>query len=223
MDLRISRRFAGALVAFSALALVACDDSSSSGGGEGTTGEGASTEAGNGEGGASEVTITSEECQDECGTKATSCGASGAEAGIACGFVCGAGLTDEQLTCLQDTDCTSLIDAFVTGAAVCGIGEEEDPGDGSGNGNGNPIGGAIADVGDACECDGPTYSCLGTETGCGFSDEPGDPVVCMVNSDESNLGFCTLACDPDDDQCPSGSSCTPIVDYILGETDYVCE
>jgi hypothetical protein len=64
------------------------------------------------------------------------------------------------------------------------------------------------DYGEGCDCGNPTIECEGTENGCRWSLNPeSDPLRCLVNDGERSTGFCTRACDPDADDCPSGWSC----------------
>lgn len=138
--------------------------------------------------------------------------------------------TEDQLTCLEGSDCAELA-LLIAGDPVCGIGGGNTTNTTNGSGpvtttttttttdspDTSTPGGML---GDSCDCGDPTIMCEGTENGCQFSFS-GDSYVCLVNSGDVSTGTCTQTCDPDDDQCAEGS-CGPEVDYLQGNTFYVC-
>lgn len=165
-------------------------------------------------------------CLSRCATVAEDCGAPADVAAGACAGICGMNPTEEELSCLEGSDCSDLT-LLIAGDPVCGIG-------GGGNTTNTTNGSGPATtttgssdtatpggmLGDPCDCGDPTGSCEGTENGCQFSFS-GDSYICLVNSADVSTGVCTQTCDPDNDECAEGS-CGPETDYLLGETFYVC-
>lgn len=131
--------------------------------------------------------------------------------------------TEEQLACLEGSDCSDLT-LLIAGDPVCGIGGGGNTTNASGpsttttdSSDSATPGGML---GDSCDCGDPTGFCEGTENGCQFSFS-GDSYICLVNSADVSTGVCTQTCDPDNDECAEGS-CGPETDYLLGGTFYVC-
>ncbi len=171
-------------------------------------------------------------CPSRCAMVSTACGAPADIATAACADVCGSSPTEAQLECLESSSCAELT-GLLGGQTVCGIG---DPGNTSNTTNGSgpsttttttsttdspdtsTPGGML---GDPCDCGNPTVLCEGTENGCQFSFS-GESYSCLVNSGDVSTGVCTQTCDPDNDQCSEGV-CSPEIDYLQGNTFYVCK
>ena len=60
-------------------------------------------------------------CTSECEEKAASCGAPSSEARSDCSSLCAAPITEDQLDCIDTSDCTALVQAAKTGMPTCGV------------------------------------------------------------------------------------------------------
>ena len=176
---------------------------------------GGDTDSANSDGGSDPSSADSDSapanCATRCEDKAVDCQAPDDVASSQCAMICGGGVTDEQLECLEDSSCEELGMAFLGGAPICDIGGGNGSG-GSGNGSGGSGNGSgsNASIGDACECSdtpGDFESCSGTDSTCG-------DLTCYVFGGE---GICSQPCTADGnggDDCPSGEC----VDHLLSPT-----
>lgn len=71
-----------------------------------------------GGGGGGGAMVSQPSCQSRCKSKLTGCGLSSSEANQVCPQICGAGLTEEELSCLEDLPCDTDPDRA---AEECGI------------------------------------------------------------------------------------------------------
>jgi hypothetical protein len=148
------------------------------------------------------------DCATRCADKVAECQAPPDVAAAQCQAVCGSGLSESELDCIEGSSCEELAESVESGVLPCGIGDgggETTGGGGgetSGNGSGNGSG-ANASIGDACSCPSSSddyASCSGTDGPCG-------ELTCFVFGGE---GICSVPCMPDGnggDDCPSGT-CT---------------
>jgi|GEM_PF-5215188 len=171
---------------------------------------GATPGTGGAGGGAGEPALDRASCEDRCVTKVNACGGVPVSAenprGTAgfCENVCGGGLTNEQMTCLEGKSCAQLAGASSL-TSLCPGPSGSTSGGASGNG-GNGGGGTAKSAGDACTCSttageaGVYKMCTGNASACFDMD-----LSCLADI-TTGKGTCVVPCGSGG-TCPGGGSC----------------
>lgn len=134
-------------------------------------------------------------CASRCEAKARSCGAPATVAKGDCAEICGANITDPQLTCIENESCEKLSQLYLNGLPVCGVGESGDVGDDTRGGDGGQL---VEDC--AARCLAKTVEC-GAPAGIGSQ-------ICDL--------VCEQGATEEQAQCIEGESCISLMGLLFG-------
>lgn len=138
--------------------------------------------------------VSAASCDERCAPKATSCGASAAQAAELCDGYCGRGLSEKEMACLEGESCQVLANKESTCIAKPTKNPSTPPAPTT-TSTSDPRPPAPPLFGKECKCaqvpGGVTVSCAAAECG---------PLKCAMGAK------CSIECTSSSD-CPSGSSC----------------
>ena len=81
------------------------------------------------------------DCSNRCANKLSKCGAPASETANRCNPICNQKPTETELSCLEATDCTELLQLFASPAQKCGLQVGTGGGSGTGGTGGTDGGG----------------------------------------------------------------------------------